>query len=105
MGYGLIPPGLRSGYWRIRFGVAGRRVELSTGTTNEGEARNRAPALIREELTPTPSRPGPAAWDEAPAELATLPHMRPATLKGYEKAVRALREVVPSTGGRNRERF
>lgn len=99
VGYGLIPPKARSGYYRVRFSCDGRRVEKSTGAESKGEARNRAPAIIRAEFFPEVARPAVTGWDEAMDGLAALPHLRPATLRSYGKAVKAFRRVVPDSTG------
>src|SRR5579883_855484 len=101
VGYGLLSPKQRAGYWRVRFTdkAKAQRVELSTGAGSKGEARNAAPGLIRSYFFPPQAKPTGAQWDEAMAELAAVPHLRPATIESYEKAVRAFRRVVPDTAG------
>jgi integrase len=99
VGYGLLEPKQRSGYWRVRFTAGGKRVELSTGAKKKGDARSRAPFIINAHFFPPAPSAAVTPWEEAMAELASVPHLRPATLKSYGKAVRAFRRVMPTAVG------
>lgn len=98
VGYSLTE---RPGGYRVRFlGLDGKRVERATGCQTKGEARNVAKGIVDEAYLPAlPAKPREATWEEALADLAKTPDLRPDSIRGYRTAVNALRAIVPELAG------